>query len=194
MRNYQGLYKPKEKTNLICKYCSKEFLGTSNKKYCSRECYYANNLKRQNENYTPQSLWKPKEINCKMCGKLFIQKTYNQKFCGKKCLNESGKIEYENASLGIIEAGKEENKVLSYFKLRFEIFKRDRFICQYCGRNPQEDKCILEIDHIIPRSKDGKLIPSNLITSCNECNMGKGDVLLQEKKLNELEEQNEKTN
>ncbi|MEK0338211.1 MAG: HNH endonuclease, partial [Nitrosopumilus sp.] len=61
-------------------------------------------------------------------------------------------------------------------KLRFEIFKRDEFTCQYCGRKSPE--VILEVDHIIPKSKDGTDEKENLTTSCFECNRGKGRTLL----------------
>lgn len=57
-------------------------------------------------------------------------------------------------------------------KTRFEVFKRDGFICQYCGRRPPE--VILEADHIVPKSKGGTDIIENLITACYECNRGKG--------------------
>jgi 5-methylcytosine-specific restriction endonuclease McrA len=33
-------------------------------------------------------------------------------------------------------------------KLRFEVFKRDGFSCQYCGAHPPD--VLLEIDHVIP--------------------------------------------
>lgn len=62
--------------------------------------------------------------------------------------------------------------------LRFNVFKRDGFVCQYCGRRPPE--IILEIDHIIPKGKKGTDIIENLITSCFECNRGKRDKLLTE--------------
>jgi hypothetical protein len=58
-------------------------------------------------------------------------------------------------------------------KLRFEIFKRDSFTCQYCGNTPP--KIILEIDHIVPVKKGGESDPLNLITSCFDCNRGKKD-------------------
>lgn len=57
-------------------------------------------------------------------------------------------------------------------KLRFEVFKRDLFTCQYCGSKPP--KSILEIDHIKPVSKGGNNAEDNLITSCFDCNRGKG--------------------
>jgi hypothetical protein len=56
--------------------------------------------------------------------------------------------------------------------LRFEVFKRDEFKCQYCGSHPPD--VILEIDHIIPVSDDGETIEENLITACFNCNRGKG--------------------
>lgn len=37
--------------------------------------------------------------------------------------------------------------------LRFEVFKRDSFTCQYCGRSAPE--VVLEVDHIVPVSKGG---------------------------------------
>ena len=57
--------------------------------------------------------------------------------------------------------------------LRFKIFKRDEFKCQYCGKGVKEG-VILEVDHIIPKSKGGNDTEDNLITSCKECNRGKG--------------------
>ena len=39
-------------------------------------------------------------------------------------------------------------------KLRFEVFKRDGFQCQYCGKTPPA--ITLEIDHINPKSKRGQ--------------------------------------
>jgi 5-methylcytosine-specific restriction endonuclease McrA len=57
--------------------------------------------------------------------------------------------------------------------LRFVILCRDQFRCVYCGRTSQE--ATLEVDHIIPRSKGGSNLPTNLVTACYECNMGKSD-------------------
>jgi hypothetical protein len=56
-------------------------------------------------------------------------------------------------------------------RIRFEVFKRDRFCCQYCGRHPPE--VILEIDHVIPICDGGNASEANLITACFDCNRGK---------------------
>lgn len=70
---------------------------------------------------------------------------------------------------------KEERKPLSK-KMRFDVFKRDGFQCQYCGTTPPA--VVLEVDHIHPVSKGGKNRVDNLITSCFECNRGKAAGLL----------------
>jgi hypothetical protein len=57
-------------------------------------------------------------------------------------------------------------------KARFEIFKRDGFACQYCGAHPPT--VVLEIDHIQPVALGGSCDHYNLVTSCFNCNRGKG--------------------
>lgn len=61
-------------------------------------------------------------------------------------------------------------------KLRFDVFKRDGFTCQYCGRTPPT--VILECDHINPRANGGSDAIDNLATACFDCNRGKSDGLL----------------
>lgn len=57
--------------------------------------------------------------------------------------------------------------------LRFEIFKRDGFTCQYCGATPPS--AVLEVDHVIPVAKGGANESHNLVTACFDCNRGKRD-------------------
>ncbi|HUD44129.1 MAG TPA: HNH endonuclease [Patescibacteria group bacterium] len=57
--------------------------------------------------------------------------------------------------------------------IRFEVLKRDKFICQYCGG--KAPTVILQIDHIEPVAKGGSNDITNLITSCFDCNSGKKD-------------------
>ncbi|MEM6817227.1 MAG: HNH endonuclease [Pseudomonadota bacterium] len=56
--------------------------------------------------------------------------------------------------------------------LRFEVFKRDEFTCQYCGAKPPS--VVLECDHIVPVKEGGTNDIDNLTTSCFDCNRGKG--------------------
>lgn len=59
---------------------------------------------------------------------------------------------------------------------RFEVLKRDRFKCQYCGATAPD--VLLHIDHIIPVAKGGDSSMTNLVTACQGCNAGKGAVPL----------------
>lgn len=63
-------------------------------------------------------------------------------------------------------------------KVRFEVFKRDKFKCQYCGRASPD--VLLRVDHIEPVAKGGTNEITNLITSCHDCNSGKGATRLDE--------------
>ena len=82
-------------------------------------------------------------------------------------------------------------------KLRFEVFKRDKFTCQYCGESAPD--VILEVDHIKPVAKGGTNDIMNLITSCRDCNRGKSDkeisddsvIKKQQKQIEELAERRE---
>jgi hypothetical protein len=58
-------------------------------------------------------------------------------------------------------------------RLRFEVFKRDHFTCQYCGAQPPD--VVLVVDHITPVSAGGDNDPTNLISACEPCNQGKSD-------------------
>ena len=59
-------------------------------------------------------------------------------------------------------------------KLRYSVFERDGFICKYCGRSPQTHECVLQADHIISVKNGSTNDIDNLITSCWDCNIGKG--------------------
>lgn len=56
--------------------------------------------------------------------------------------------------------------------VRFSVFARDGFTCRYCGK--QSDNAVLEVDHVIPVCQGGTNDLENLITSCVDCNRGKG--------------------
>ena len=58
-------------------------------------------------------------------------------------------------------------------RLRFEVFKRDNFTCQYCGAQPPG--VVLVCDHIDPVALGGKTTIDNLVTACEPCNQGKSD-------------------
>lgn len=63
-------------------------------------------------------------------------------------------------------------------KMRFDVFKRDAFTCQYCGKMAPD--VVLEVDHINPVKNKGTDSILNLVTSCFDCNRGKGSKELTE--------------
>lgn len=80
-------------------------------------------------------------------------------------------------------------------KIRFEVFKRDNFTCQYCGNKAPD--IVLNVDHIEPVAKGGTNDIMNLITSCFECNSGKrdrklSDTAVMDKQHDELKLLNER--
>lgn len=79
--------------------------------------------------------------------------------------------------------------------VRFEVFKRDNFTCQYCGGKAPD--VILHLDHVSPVAGGGTNDIMNLITSCEPCNLGKGakpldDDTVLAKQRAQLEELNER--
>jgi hypothetical protein len=60
--------------------------------------------------------------------------------------------------------------------VRFEVFKRDSFTCQYCGQKAPD--VVLEVDHITPVADGGDNAILNLVTACRACNAGKSDKSL----------------
>lgn len=56
---------------------------------------------------------------------------------------------------------------------RRNIFKRDRFQCQYCGINPGGEE--LTIDHVNPRAQGGVSSWTNCVLACIDCNKKKAD-------------------
>jgi 5-methylcytosine-specific restriction endonuclease McrA len=59
---------------------------------------------------------------------------------------------------------------------RREIFRRDNYTCQYCGRQG----ATLTVDHVIPRHLGGAYVWNNLVTACPACNHRKGGRRLEE--------------
>ena len=72
-----------------------------------------------------------------------------------------------------------EQRTLMTKKLRESIKKRDDFTCCNCGNSTYaEPNLLLEIDHIIPVSKGGRTVESNLQTLCWKCNRTKSDKIV----------------
>jgi 5-methylcytosine-specific restriction endonuclease McrA len=121
---------------------------------------------------------------CPECLDMFKPTHFKQKYC-KDC----GKIRTREGARKFAKEHREERLKYHktwvakqggepYYRLRFEILKRDNFRCQYCGRSVK-DGVILEVDHIDPRNGNKNMLykanSENLITACRDCNKGKSN-------------------
>jgi 5-methylcytosine-specific restriction endonuclease McrA len=59
---------------------------------------------------------------------------------------------------------------------RREVFRRDNYTCQYCGRRDNG----LTVDHVVPRHLGGEHTWTNVVAACPTCNHRKGGRKLEE--------------
>jgi 5-methylcytosine-specific restriction endonuclease McrA len=65
---------------------------------------------------------------------------------------------------------------------RREVFRRDNYTCQYCGRRDTP----LTVDHILPKHLGGQHVWTNVAAACPGCNHRKGGRRLEEVRMNLL--------
>jgi 5-methylcytosine-specific restriction endonuclease McrA len=65
---------------------------------------------------------------------------------------------------------------------RREIFRRDNFTCQYCGRHGND----MTVDHVLPRHLGGLHQWTNVVTACGPCNHRKGGRRLEDSHMSPL--------
>jgi len=70
---------------------------------------------------------------------------------------------------------------------RREVFRRDNYTCQYCGRHAPN----LTVDHVLPRHMGGEHSWTNVVTACPACNHRKGGRRLEEVKMRPLHDPQE---
>ncbi len=87
--------------------------------------------------------------------------------------NDSGYISTVNYSFripSIIRLSYMVKRPYQHKKLtRIEIFNRDEYTCQYCGKKTRH----LTLDHIIPKHRGGKHSWENVVSCCAQCNQRK---------------------
>ncbi|MBE0697743.1 MAG: HNH endonuclease [Anaerolineaceae bacterium] len=98
-------------------------------------------------------------------------------------LNGRGEIKTINHSFprpSVIRLQKMVSRPRQQLKLtRREVFRRDNYTCQYCGKKTSD----LTIDHVIPRHMGGRHIWNNVVAACPVCNHRKGGRKLTESNM-----------
>ena len=63
---------------------------------------------------------------------------------------------------------------MTWNRLRNLVRNRDRAICYHCKKVASDGHC----DHLIPLSRGGTDAISNLVWSCSQCNLSKGNRMI----------------
>lgn len=145
-------------------------LSASGTKYCSTTCAtkYAK----------IERLIDLGPLSCKECGVVFTPITGARIYCGHECSKRHTRRIHKAKRRALERNGCEAEEVNPY-----EVFARDRWVCQGCQRGtPRElrgtlDPAAPELDHVIPLSKGGSHTMGNLQLLCRKCNGEKGDKL-----------------
>lgn len=168
-------YKQIERNCLLCKKpfnTRKKQIDKGYGKYCSIKCA----SKVNNKNKTVPVIKKV----CKNCQKIFIVKIFRtrkgfSKFCGRKCMGEwqkgkkrpeiSGNNNY-NWKGGITPLNLKLRHSVEYNFWRESVFKRDNYICIWCGT-----KGNINADHIqlFSERPDLRFAIDNGRTLCKSC-------------------------
>jgi len=67
---------------------------------------------------------------------------------------------------------------------RREVFNRDKYMCQYCGKQSRD----LTLDHVLPRHRGGSHEWDNLVSACKGCNHRKAGRTPKEARMRLLRE------
>lgn len=111
--------------------------------------------------YYPLSLWPWQETIKAVClGRVDVVSTYDT-------VIHSPSLEILLPSVVSLKSYVAQDRAPAF--TRFNLFLRDGFSCQYCGRG--ED---LTFDHLLPRSRGGRTTWENILTACASCNLAKG--------------------
>ena len=166
----------------ICAYCGTSFESPyPHKKYCSKECCYAANLKQKRDQWAAKYV--PRTHTCKECGAVFTTECGNKHsvFCSTHCASVNERHR-EHATERHRHAKRISKKVRKKLLSRCqsevsyaELYTRDAGCCQICGLPVHSEKGVDDywdgtIDHILPLSKGGEHSMSNCQLAHRVCN------------------------
>ena len=172
-----------------CSACNSAFITKyKNRIYCSEDCC----RKTNNQNALSYAIKKHhregKIHRCVVCDSPYclLYGTKQMKYCSDECFKKSEVYRHQRKLHNIRKRMIVDD--YEYFS-PYEIFERDKWRCQACGRKTPWRLCgtykdnAPELDHIIPLSKYGGHIRSNVRLCCRKCNSMKGNGSLNDQLL-----------
>ncbi len=168
-----------------CTFCGALFYSASRRASCSTACDKA--LARRYAR-TSKINSKPRiSRTCQRCRATFTP-PYGSKrrtYCSRKCSRAAAKRGGKSNESRARRAG----VPLDYSVDRIAVFNRDGWRCQICGcsapkrLNGTVHPNAPELDHIVPISRGGGHVWSNVQCACRSCNQSKGDNVLGQLRL-----------
>lgn len=169
-----------------CDVCGKTFHPpTWHRRRCSEACDKARESERSREHNIIKTCRFRTPRHCRECGEAF-QPTYGSKLrvfcsatCRRRCLGRESKAVRRARKKGV---GSETIR-------HRQVFERDGWICQLCGKKTPErlrgstHDDAPEMDHIIPLAAGGSHCYANVHCACRRCNIDKGDQPLGQLRL-----------
>lgn len=168
----------------ICWTCGSRMNRRAGTRYCSRPCQPSSRVEGR-----------IRELRCGWCDHTFQGQPNlgHESACSRPCQNNlvMWKRGY-NADPwrpGITELWSSKERRRARIRMtqeqpisRLEIFRRDRYRCHICGLATDSSARVPDpraptIDHVIPLSRAGRHVLSNLATACFKCNVQKSDRL-----------------
>lgn len=106
-----------------------------------------------------------------------VSQAVNQFTCSYAyLLQRQRQLQAINYAMPLREYHSKNQRKLMTKELRRKVILRDNYTCQICGKY-MPDEVGLQIDHIVPVSKGGKTVLSNLQVTCSKCNGRKKDKM-----------------
>lgn len=169
------------RTGIIINHCDCGVIIKPKQKYCD-ECRKESERIRVKETAKQKHTANIKFKTCKQCGTVFIPE-YGAKrryFCSDICLRKYGRKQGKRKRKAVLK----QVKHVAYNDMY--IFKRDKWICQLCGKkvNPKwvgNHPLAPTIDHIIPISLGGADAPYNVQLAHRDCNKIKSNRLYKDR-------------
>lgn len=184
-RQRNKVRKENEYTETTCAVCGAIFTRQGNaQKYCSDKC-------RDKAAGIKQEITKV----CKECGKEYATASGNQKYCGKKCLNKrKNRVNNLNKNKRMTLNGKADYSITLE-----KLIKRHKNTCHICGEKCSNNDYIISddgyfiagnlypsIDHVLPISKGGRHVWSNVKLAHRQCNSMKSDKKIYQQRGGQL--------
>lgn len=153
----------KKDLTYTCEICGTEFEAENSKnanRFCSRDCFYE---------------WERRddldEI-CNICGESFRRQNHHKgEYCSKKCQGIAQRAEGNPNWSGGYNHYYGEN----WYEQRREVWRRDQYRCQDCGKSENKLDRKPDVHHIEPfrdfNDYEEANNTENLISLCHECHM-----------------------